>query len=165
VRTSADTGVLAFSVLADDDEVDRTRVAPSKWGLDTGKELYRSNARALVESLADCESQTPQRHMIGDRRPSAGAEKNGIEPGEGLKTVRRHHATVTFKIAAAPGKLRKGHRRQLLVNDCSKDGKGGVGDFDADTVTGDDGNGLVAERQDTSRRRSEPPAKSDARLR
>ena len=91
-HAAADGGVLAFRVLADDEEVDLGRGAAGEGGGNAGHELAGADVDVLVEGAADGDEQAPQGHVVGDGGPADGAEEDGVVPAELVEAVRRHHA-------------------------------------------------------------------------
>jgi hypothetical protein len=79
-HAAADLRVLAFDVLADDDDVELGDI--SEWGCDAWQDLDRTQVDVLVELPADRDQQTPKGDVVGNVGGADRAEQRGIAVAE-----------------------------------------------------------------------------------
>src|SRR5438477_3723559 len=100
MRAAAVARILAFRVLADDHPVDLLAVAQR--ARDARQHARGPHVRVLIESLADRQTQSPERDMVRYvGRPDC-AEENGIEYPELFEPALRNVMSVLEIKLAAP---------------------------------------------------------------
>src|SRR5207244_4841053 len=78
-HATADRRVLAFGVLAHDDEVDVARLAVGERARDSRHQAARAQVHVLIEAATPLYQRTPERNVIGDARgPAYRAEEHRI---------------------------------------------------------------------------------------
>src|SRR5690242_1393057 len=102
VDAAANVGILAFVVLANDGEVDLSRLPVFQGTLDAFQQANRPQIHVLLESAADGNQESPEREVIGNVGMPDRAEEDGVERTELLEAVRRHHPACSRVGFAAP---------------------------------------------------------------
>ncbi len=135
--------ILAFGVLADDDEIDVARLAIRERRRDSRHQTARPQVHVLVEAAPELDQRSPKRDMVGHgRRPADGAVEDRVVRAENVEPVLGHHAAVLRVVIAIPV--------ELLPIECDAElAPGGLENghalrhrFLADTVPGDDGDAM-----------------------
>src|SRR5918997_285789 len=106
----------------------------------TSKEPGRAEVYVLVEAAPDGEQEAPQRDVVGDGRPPDRAEVDGVEAGQGLQAVLRHHPAVLQVVLAAPRELREAQfERGISLSRGLEHPHTGAHDLGPDPIPTDDG--------------------------
>src|SRR5579883_738260 len=102
MHSTAMSRILAFAVLAHHHPIEFARARVPQRALHSLKQPRRPHIRILIETLADAQPQTPQRHIIGNFAIADRAEIDRVEAAQHVEPVIRHHAPVLAKIIRAP---------------------------------------------------------------
>ena len=94
MHTAARTGILAFGVFTNDDEINVTHFFIRERRLHTGQQLGRTITNILLEPLANRQAQTAQGNVIRHGREADRTEINRVEWFEDLEAVICHHLAV-----------------------------------------------------------------------
>ena len=105
VEHAADLRVLAFGVLAHDDEVDVARLLAGERTADAGVEDRRPHARVLIEAAPDRQQQAVERDVVLHPRIADRAEEDRVERPQPVERVGRHHPAVLEVVLRAPRKV------------------------------------------------------------
>jgi hypothetical protein len=145
---AADRRVLAFRILADDEEIDVAGTPVGQRARDAGHQPHRTKVDVLIELAPEQQQRAPERDVIRDgRRPANGAEENGLVGGDLLLPVVRQHPAVTDVVVAAG---------EVEVIECVVDAERTSGrledaetfgdDLASDPVAGNDRNAVIHPR-------------------
>ena len=140
IEETADLGVLAFGIFADDDQIDLFVLPQRERRGDAFVELRGADVGVLVEGAADGEQQTVQRDVVRDFGVADGAEQDGFGPAEIVEETFRRHAAVGEVIIRAPVIVGVIEREAVFGLQGGEDAFGFWEDFLADAIAGDDGN-------------------------
>jgi hypothetical protein len=103
--SAADGGVLAFGVLADDEEVDVAGLAAGERAGHAGHQPHRTEVDVLVELAAEEDQRSPERDVVGHLlRPAYGAEEDGVVAANLLLPVVGQHLVV-LQVVVAGGEV------------------------------------------------------------
>ena len=141
-QPSADLGVLALGVLADDDEVDVRGRATGQGRAHSRQEPHRPHVHVLVEAAADGDQQAPERDVIRDVRGAHGPEQDRVEGPQPLEPVRRHHDAVLGIVAAGIRELLEFHLEGKLCGQRLQHSDAFRDDLQADAVPRDQGHAM-----------------------
>jgi hypothetical protein len=137
---SYDRRILAFGVLADDDEVDVAGLAVGERRRDAGHQLARAQVHVLVELAAEQDERAPQRHVVGHGGgPADRAVVDRLERGQLREPVVGHHLPVLRVVIAAPVERRRRERDAELARRRLDHAHAFRHDLLADAVAGDHG--------------------------
>ena len=156
--SAADGGVLAFGVLADDEEVDVAGLAAGERARHAGHQADWPEVDVLVELAAEEDQRAPERDVVGDLfRPADRAEEDGVVVADlFLPVVRQHLAVLQVVVAGGEVELVELEFETELLGGGFENPYAFGDDFAADSVAGDDGYfvaalGLIRMRHDSER--------------
>ena len=109
VRPTPDARVFPFRVLADDDPVQIPRAAVLQRTSDAGQDAGGADVGVLIESLADGETQTPQRNVVRNGGMADGAEVDGVKGLQRIQAILRHHSAMGMIVVGPPWEGLEGH--------------------------------------------------------
>jgi hypothetical protein len=101
-HAAADRAVLALGVLAHHPEIDLARLAVGQRRRHALEQAHGTQVHVLVEVATDRDQQAPERNVIGNARPTDGAEEDALESLELLHAVVRHHLAGLHQPIARP---------------------------------------------------------------
>jgi hypothetical protein len=102
-QPAAAVGILAFGVLAHDEEIDLARLAAGQRRRHARHEPHGAQIDVLIEFAAEFEQRAPQRLVVRDcRGPADRAEENRFMLADLCFPVVRHHLAVLGVVVAAP---------------------------------------------------------------
>ena len=144
-QAPADRRILAFGVLAHDDEVDVARLAIGERRRDAWHQPAWTHVDVLVEAAAELDQRSPERHVIRNGGgPADRAIENRLERRKRLEPVLRHHPAGARVMLAAPIEVREfevdAEPRRGDLEHAQPFGN----DFAADAVTWNDGDSMLA---------------------
>jgi hypothetical protein len=105
VDATADAGIFALRVFADDHPVEFLAVNVAQRAGDAGQDAGRTDIGVLIERLADRQPQAPKRDVIGHIRRAGRAEQDGVVFPDLVAAILRHHDAVFLVVLGSPGEM------------------------------------------------------------
>src|SRR5688572_3578636 len=102
MHPTADAGVFALGVFADDHPVELPSLHFPQRAGDARQYARRTHVGVLVERLADRQPQSPQGDVIGHVGRAGRAEQDGIVMLDLVAAVGRHHAAMLLVVVRSP---------------------------------------------------------------
>jgi hypothetical protein len=143
VCTAAASRIFAFGILANDHPVDVLSVS-QRTG-DSRQHARGANVRVLIETLADRQPQSPQRHVIGNVGRPHRTEENCVEAFQLFETTFRNVVPVRFVVLAAPREMLDVEAKGFIAaGEYFEHLKARCDDFDSDPIPRDRGDSVRA---------------------
>ena len=105
VEEAADLRVLAFGILAHDDEVDVAALPAGERARHAGVQHRGPHAGVLIEPAPDRQQEPVERHVVLQARIADRAEEDRVERAQPVERVLRHHPAVREVVLRPPGKM------------------------------------------------------------
>src|SRR6202171_4187699 len=119
IEASANVRVFPLIVLANDGEIDLTRLPVLQGRVDSVEKAYRAKIDVLPESAPDGNQKPPKRDVVGGAGLANRAEENGVERPQLLEAVVRHHFPGVHIGCAAPVKRLPMQAKTKTLRRCS----------------------------------------------
>ncbi|MCY1508990.1 hypothetical protein D9M68_433170 [compost metagenome] len=143
-QAPAHRGVFAFGVLAHDEEVDVAGLAVRQRAGHAGHQAHGAQVHVLVEVAADLDEQAPHGDVVGHLGGVAhGTEVDGVVALDLVGPVGRHHQAGAYVVVGAPVEMVVREIDAEAPTDRVEHAKALGHDFDADAVSGNDGNPVL----------------------
>src|SRR5690606_7500044 len=137
VEPPADLGVLALVVLPHHHEVQFPGADSPQWTLDAAQQHHWAQVDVLGEAAAQRDQQAPQGYVVGHPGVAHRAEKDGVEVGELIHAVGRHHRAGPGVALATPVELPPLEGEPVPLARAFQHPAGGGDHLLADAVAGD----------------------------
>ena len=99
---AADTRVFTFRVFAHDDPIQIVSATALQWAVDARQDSGRTHVGVLIKSLADLQTQSPQRNVVGNVRIAGRAEQDRVLVAQCIQARSRHHHAMFAVVITAP---------------------------------------------------------------